>query len=109
MLFENEGDWRFSGSGTCFLVHYGTGNYIVTAKHVINGYSPAQIRVMINPEARTGDVNCFTLGQPFTFNQYGNEDFEDFVIAPVCNIDLNEDQQSLFFQYQHVSDCHFLL
>mgnify|MGYP006287179327 FL=1 len=107
MLFENEGEWRFSGSGTCFLLRHGAANYVVTAKHVVNGYSPAQIRVMVNPDLPTGDVNCFPLRQPFTFARYGDEDFEDFVVAPILDNNIDQSNAGLFFPYESVSGCHF--
>ena len=107
MLFENQGDWRFSGSGTCFLLRHQARDYVATAKHVLRGYSPGQIRVMAHPELPCDDVTCLTLKQPFTFAHHGDRDFEDFVVAPIEDHDAGEANQGLFFPYQPVSDCHF--
>jgi len=40
----------YAGVGTCFLVHCGRSGFIVTAKHVLNGYDAESLLVFPNPQ-----------------------------------------------------------
>jgi hypothetical protein len=54
MMFENalEG-FEYTGRGTCFLCRYRGVDFAVTAKHVIRGYSPDQIRIAFHQSSRS--------------------------------------------------------
>lgn len=41
---------QYAGVGTCFLAQYGENGFLVTAKHVLNGYDAESLAVFPNPE-----------------------------------------------------------
>lgn len=41
---------QYAGVGTCFLAQYGDNAFLVTAKHVLNGYDAESLAVFPNPQ-----------------------------------------------------------
>jgi hypothetical protein len=52
VLFSNaDPDFPYSARGTAFVVTYLERHYVVTAKHVLRGFEPGQVRIQTHPEA----------------------------------------------------------
>jgi hypothetical protein len=55
----------------------------------------------------TPQVECAPIRHPFTFIHYGNEDFEDFLVAPIDRTAMSAAHLDLFFPYISVEAGHF--
>lgn len=108
VLFENAGEYRFTGSGTALLLRYNNGSYVITAKHALRDYCISQLRIMVNP-GTSGDVDCFPIRSAFQFRCRPDEDFEDFLVGEVMTDELDVEAQQLFFLYEPPEDCHFVV
>jgi hypothetical protein len=74
----NEKEYIYSDGGSCFVVFYGKDYYLITAKHVLNGYLPEQLSVLIDEKA--DDLIPFNLKVEPEKRNISSSEYEDITV-----------------------------
>jgi hypothetical protein len=76
---------QYAGVGTCFLAQYGDNGFLVTAKHVLNGYDAESLAVFPNPQT--------PISIPFNkFVQIANADEHDSDYADITVLRIDRER-----------------
>lgn len=108
MFFENavEG-YEYSGRGTCFLCRFRGHDFVVALKHVVNGFKPDSIRVLLHEAARefvpyNGQITI----KPDENDKSEDDDWRQIVLYPLERLLYRDEQFAEQRPYEILSPVH---